>query len=172
MAPAARSRRAWTDDPAVAHLGRKPGVLADNTEVTAPPLSRDAAIVVGLAGTALAFASSKDDEVERWLRPLRLYGDAATALQGLAIGEAPLAESKGSGRRVSECSPEQTVDSVVAAASELALDRDRPCVGTLDLLIAVMRHYPEEFEQALESRGTDRAELVDRLAHTLAAPLH
>ena len=44
--------------------------------------------VLGLAGTALPFAESVDDEVERWLRPLRLYGEAGASLQALGIGEA------------------------------------------------------------------------------------
>jgi len=136
------------------------------------PLSRDAAIVVGLAGTALAFASSTDDEVERWLRPLRLYGDAAAALQALAIGEARLTIVDTRAEHVSsDSSPERTVELIVGAAAELAADRRSACVGTLDILIAVMRHYPGAFERALETRGSDRAELVDRLARTLAAPL-
>lgn len=139
--------------------------------MTPLPLSRDAAIVVGLAGTALAFANSADDEAERWLRPLRLYGDAGIALQRLAIGEAQLASVTSPVRQISGCSPDQTVQLVVAAASELAMNRGGAWVGTLDLLIAVMRHYPEAFERALQSRGSDSAELVDRLAHSLAGPL-
>lgn len=140
--------------------------------MTPRPLSRDAAIVVGLAGTALAFANSTDDEVERWLRPLRLYGDAAGALQRLAIGEAPLTEAKSSIQQVSDCPPDETVDRIVLAASEVAADRGCAWIGTLDLLIAVMRHYPAGFERALENRGSDRAELVEHLSKTLAGPLH
>ncbi len=136
------------------------------------PLSRDAAIVVGLAGTALAFASSTDDEVERWLRPLRLYGDSGTALEGLGIGEARLTTVRSGDEHASDSPPERTVELIVAAACKLAAERHAACVGTLDVLIAVMRHYPGAFERALETRGSDRAELVDKLAHTLAAPLH
>lgn len=127
--------------------------------------------MVGLAGTALAFANSADDEVERWLRPLRLYGEAAGALQGLAIGEARLTSVRSPVQQPSECSPDRTVQVIVAAASELAANRNSAGVGTVDVLIAVMRHYSEAFERALQSRGSDCAELVDRLAHTLARPL-
>ena len=139
--------------------------------MTPLPLSRDAAIVVGLAGTALAFASSTDDEVERWLRPLRLYGDAGVALQRLAIGEARLAKVTSTAGQISDCPPERTVELIVEAASELAANRHSSWVGTLDLLVAVMRHYSEAFERALNCRGSDCAELVDGLAHALAGPL-
>ena len=54
------------------------------------PLSQDAALVVALAGTAMPFAHSAEDEAERWLRALRLHGEVGTALQGLGVGEAPL----------------------------------------------------------------------------------
>ena len=58
--------------------------------MTSLPLSPDAATVVAFAGSALPFADSADDEVERWLRPLRLFGEAGAVLQGLGIGEARL----------------------------------------------------------------------------------
>ena len=38
------------------------------------PLSQDAALVVALAGTAIPFAHSAEDEAERWLRAMRLHG--------------------------------------------------------------------------------------------------
>ena len=55
-----------------------------------PALSRDAAMVLGLAGTALPFARTREDEAERWLRVLRLHGGVAGALQAVGVGEAPL----------------------------------------------------------------------------------
>ena len=54
------------------------------------PLSQDTALVVALAGTAMPFAHSAEDEAERWLRALRLHGEVGSALQGLGVGEAPL----------------------------------------------------------------------------------
>src|SRR4051812_39270236 len=38
------------------------------------PLSQDGAIVLGLAATAVPFATSSEDEAERWLRVMRLHG--------------------------------------------------------------------------------------------------
>jgi hypothetical protein len=135
------------------------------------PMSSDAAMVLGLAGTALPFAQSPDDEVERWLRPLRLYGESAAVLNALAIGEAPLAE-------VSEHAdePERTADDVLSSvsstASNFAAQRGVPVVGTVDVLVAVMREYPDAFERALQSRGSDTAELVEQLAGRLHMAIH
>jgi hypothetical protein len=140
--------------------------------MTSLPLSRDAATVVGLAGSALAYAQSTDEEVERWLRPLRLYGEAAAILQGLAIGEAPLTPPQNHLEQPSGRSPANTLADIGTAASEFAAQRGMPAVSTIDLLVAVMRHYPEAFERALVSRGSDHWELVDRLAGSLNAPLH
>ena len=53
-------------------------------------LSQDAAIVLGLAATALDFAHGREDEAERWLRVLRMHGQVGEALQGLGVSEAPL----------------------------------------------------------------------------------
>ena len=47
------------------------------------PLSQDAALVVALAGTAMPFAHSAEDEAERWLRALRLHGQVGATLQAL-----------------------------------------------------------------------------------------
>ncbi|MCA1677452.1 MAG: hypothetical protein LC777_00110, partial [Actinobacteria bacterium] len=54
------------------------------------PLSQDAALVVALAGTAMPFSHSAQDQAERWLRTLRLHGQVGAAMQGLGISEAPL----------------------------------------------------------------------------------
>ena len=53
-------------------------------------LSQDAAIVLALAETAIPFATSVEDEAERWVRLLRLHGQVGLALQSLGVGEAPL----------------------------------------------------------------------------------
>lgn len=134
------------------------------------PLSRDAATVVGIAGTALAFARTTDDEVERWLRPLRLNGEAAVVLQALAIGESRLTPDTELDDTVGR-SPGETLAVVMESAAEFAAQRGCRLVGTLDLLVAIMRYYAEAFERALTSRGSDGAELVDCLAARLHTPL-
>src|SRR3954451_11686487 len=53
-------------------------------------LSQDAAVVAALAGTAMSFSHSAEDQAERWLRALRLHGKVGSAMQALGIGEAPL----------------------------------------------------------------------------------
>jgi hypothetical protein len=127
-------------------------------------LSRDAVTVLGLAGSALPFAQSIDDEVERWLRPLRLYGEAGAALQGLGVGENPLDASQRVPPKSAEDTPQETLHIVTTAATEIAAERGAATVGTSDILIAVMRHYGDAFDRALKSRSSDSAELLGRLA--------
>ncbi len=57
-------------------------------EQTSPDL--DSALVLGMASTAIPFARSREEEAERWLRILRLHGEAGAALQALGVSEAPL----------------------------------------------------------------------------------
>ena len=131
--------------------------------MTTLSLSRDAVTVLGLAGTALPFALSIDDEVERWLRPLRLYGESGAALQEMGVSEARGEGSVEVPSRQSSSSPEETLHIITMAASKLAADRDAPSVGTLDILTAVMAHYGGAFERALERHAGDFTELVDRM---------
>lgn len=132
--------------------------------MTSLRLSRDAVTVLGLAGTALPFAQSIDDEVERWLRPLRLYGEAGAALQALGVGETPLDASQRVPPKSNEDTPQETLHIVTTAACQLAAERGASSVGTQDILIAVMRHYGDAFDRALKGRSSDSAELLDRLA--------
>ena len=126
-------------------------------------LSQDAMTVLGLAGTALPFAESVDDEVERWLRPLRLYGEAGASLQALGIGEAPVEGTAGGPQQPVETAPQETLALVTAAAVKIAAERGATTVGTQDILTAVMRHYGEAFERALDRHSGDSAELLERL---------
>ena len=135
-------------------------------------LSEDAVTVVGLAGTAVAFATSTDEEVERWFRPLRLYGEAGIVLQALGLAEEP-AEETGQLRTPSEdqapsgssgpADVEARVATVLTCASEFAAQREAPAIGTVDLLLAVMRVYGQDFDRALELRGSDRVEVIECL---------
>jgi hypothetical protein len=130
------------------------------------PLSQDAALVVALAGTAMPFAHSAEDEAERWLRALRLHGQVGAALQALGVGEAPLMTG-GDAEPESPGTPPKggdVLDEVTRRAGGFAVGRDAETVGTPDLLFAVFDVYGELFERVLYLRGTSREELTERLA--------
>ncbi len=127
------------------------------------PLSQDAALVTALAGTAMAFAHSREDEAERWLRALRLHGQVGRALQALGVGEAPLSTN-------SEPAPESfpdidgdPVQRSLSRAGELAVARGGRSVTTVDVLFALFDVYDRRMERALYLRGTSRTELSERL---------
>jgi hypothetical protein len=128
------------------------------------PLSQDAALVVALAGTAMPFAHSAEDEAERWLRALRLHGHVGATLQALGVGEAPLMtdeESEGAGTPPLGA---EVLDDVTRRAGDFAAGREAQTVGTDDLLFAVFDVYGKLFERALYLRGTSREELVEKLS--------
>jgi hypothetical protein len=128
------------------------------------PLSQDAALVAALAGTAMAFAHSAEDQAERWLRALRLHGRVGSALQALGVGEAPLM-TRAEPRAPGPAAPNGDVaQRAVDRACELACLRDAPCVGTVDLLFALLEIYGGLLDRALYLRGASREELVERLA--------
>src|ERR1700733_8453322 len=117
-----------------------------------PVLAPDAAIVLGIASTAMPFARTQEDEVERWLRLLRLHGQVGTALQALGVSEGTLPEE---GRAVHEPHGGEAV--------RVAAERDAPAIATVDVLLAVMSVYGDEFERALRAHGTDSDEVLERL---------
>jgi hypothetical protein len=129
------------------------------------PLSQDAALVVALAGTAMPFAHSAEDEAESWLRALRLHGQVGAALQALGVGEAPLMTGAGSAQGGPDTPPKgaDVLDEVTRRAGGFAASRDADTVGTPDLLFAVFDVYGELFERVLYLRGTGREELTERL---------
>lgn len=134
--------------------------------------SEDATTVLGLAGTAMAFAGSREEEVERWLRALRLYGEAGATLRAVGLDEAANgalvpAQRVGS---VADGRDPNTLACVITCAEQFAAQRGAPGIGTVELLFAVMRVYGSAFDGALAARGTDRAELVERLDCALNAP--
>jgi hypothetical protein len=130
------------------------------------PLSQDAALVVALAGTALPFAHSAEDEAERWLRAMRLHGQVGKVLQALGVGEAPLmTETEGPEGQTHITPPMGTevLDQVAQRAGEIAAERDGDTAGTAELLLAVLEVYGQLFDNALYVRGTSREELVEHL---------
>ena len=132
--------------------------------MTSLSLSPDAVTVLGLAGSALPFAQSIDDEVERWLRPLRLYGESGRAMQAIGISESPLDATKRVFSGPTAESPDEVLHEVTTAASRIAAERGAVAVGTSDILIAVMEHYGNAFESALRCQSSDSEELIAVLA--------
>lgn len=136
----------------------------------APAFAPDAALVLGIAATAIPFARTPEDQAERWLRLLRLHGEVGAALQALGVSEGSLrrhpAEAVDGERFTEAVNPEHR--DVVALVSEravaIAVDRKASGVGTIDVLMAVMQVYGTVFERALNAHGTDADEVLRRLA--------
>ena len=94
----------------------------------AVPFCTDAAMALGLASTAMPFATTRRAEALRWLRILRLHGEAARVLCALGVGETPLPDVH----------PSDTED--LLSPAEVAATRSR-----VDLLIKHRVHpYPPE----------------------------
>lgn len=131
------------------------------------PYGTDAAMALGLASTAMPFAASRRSEALRWLRILRLQGEAARVLCALGVGETPLGDAGHTDGAEPEAETERDRDPV-AAVSELAVRQARKrgasTVGTGDVLLAAMRFYGPEFDRVLAAHGTDRDEVISRLA--------
>ncbi|HYP47331.1 MAG TPA: hypothetical protein VEQ61_01725 [Thermoleophilaceae bacterium] len=130
------------------------------------PLSPDAALVVALAGTALPFAQTAEDEAERWLRAMRLHGQVGSALQALGVGEVSLSAEADPAH--SPPRGDEALSQVSARAAQAAQARQADAIGTADVLSAVVDVYGEPFEHALYLRGTSFSELRERLASTPA----
>jgi anti-sigma B factor antagonist len=136
-----------------------------------PSLCSDAAIVVGMAVAALPFAESEVAEVQRWLRVLRIHGEAAQALNCLGLSD-PSADPSATTVPAREAPGHPCGDSVArvtAAAAGLAVDRDSPTVSTIDLLLAVMMVYGDTFDQTLRAYGTGSVELIECLGSSPVA---
>ncbi len=136
---------------------------------SAPKLAPAAAMVLGIAATAIPFARTPEDEAERWLRILRLHGEVGAALQALGVSEDSLLAGREEvdGERFADAvNPEHS--DVIALVSEraarLATDREAAGIATLDVLMAVMQVYGTVFERALRAHGTDADEVLQRLA--------
>ena len=136
------------------------------------PLSQDAALVVALAGPAIPFAHSAEDEAERWLRAMRLHGQVGSILQALGVGEAPLMTGSehehSEGHGTPNLGP-NVLEQVTECAEQFAVAREAETVGTPDILFAVLDVYDKLFDRALYLRGTSREELVERLTASAAA---
>jgi hypothetical protein len=128
-------------------------------------LAPDAAIVLGIASTAMPFARTPEAQVERWLRLLRLHGQVGTALQALGVSEGALPEP-GAAEAVDQragAGDSEAVAHVTEHAVRVAGERGAHAITTADVLIAVMQVYGEDFDRALRAHGSDRDEVLERL---------
>lgn len=132
---------------------------------SALPFCTDAAMALGLASTALPFATSRRAEALRWLRILRLHGEAARVLCALGVGETPLpdVDPDADGLLPAGRAERDPSTSVSELAVRVARKRGAASVGTGDILVAVMRFYGSDFDAVLAAHGTDRDEVVGRL---------
>jgi Clp amino terminal domain, pathogenicity island component len=145
------------------------------------PLAPDAAIALGIASTAMPFARTSEAMLERWLRVLRLYGDAGVALQALGVGEDRLLSERSEPSEPAEPQPgaggadqrppsgEDAVELVGEQASEIARELGGGLITTKHILLALMRVYGKQFDRVLQAHGCDRAELTQRLGVGLPA---
>jgi len=136
-----------------------------------PALAPDAAIVLGIASTAIPFAHTPRDAAERWLRVLRLHGRVGAALQALGVSEGPL-QSPGETERAfigpvgvapAGFDDHDAVAQVVEHAIHIASQRDATGITTTDVLMAVMHVYGADFDCVLRTHGTDRDEVIQWL---------
>jgi ATP-dependent Clp protease ATP-binding subunit ClpA len=137
---------------------------------TTPTLAPDAAMVLGIAATAIPFARTPEDEAERWLRLLRLHGEVGAVLQAIGVSEDSLrthaeqAERTQSPPIEADAENRDVIARVGERASRIAHARGVSGVGTTDLLMAVLEVYGAVFERALRAHGTDVEEVLERLA--------
>ena len=134
--------------------------------MSALPLDRSAAVALGLAGTALPFAGSAEAEAERWLRILRVHGEASLILSSVGVTEAPQGERE---HEAEEHAPrlgggeQDAVARVTDAACQRAAKRGADVIDTSDILIAVAEVYGDAFDRALRAHGTSRKEVLELL---------
>ena len=135
-----------------------------------PQVAPDAAMVLGIASTAMPFARTADEEAERWLRVLRLHGEVGVALQALGVSEDSLLASQAPPQAPAEGLHSEAVTNIAEEAVKVASQRNSPGVATTDVLVAVMRVYGAHFDRVLRAHGTDRDEVLARLGITMPPP--
>jgi hypothetical protein len=125
-------------------------------------------MVLGIASTAMPFARTPEAEAERWLRILRRHGEAGAALQALGVSDGTLREPSEPSADRSEPSADRegtapghaddrdAVALVAEHAARIASRRGATGVATIDVLMAVMHVYGEDFDRVLRAHGTDR----------------
>jgi hypothetical protein len=136
-----------------------------------PSLAPDAAMALGIASTAMPFARTPEAQAERWLRVLRLHGDAGATLQALGVSEEPLRPLEEDARPAGDANgagERDAVERIADSAARIAASRGARGVATSDLLLAVMDVYGAQFDRVLLAHGTDRQEVLERLRRRAA----
>ena len=128
-----------------------------------PPLTADAALLLGIAATAMPFAQSLDEQAERWLRALRRHGEAGAVLASLGVQEVPVSRLE-EGRESLALADTDPVAIVSEHAGHLAAARHAMKVATTDVLLAVIDVYGETFARVLAAHDVKLDELLTRLA--------
>lgn len=147
-------------EPSRAGMGQ-PSAEEEIAAAEAAALTGDAALVLGIAATAMPFARSARDQAEQWLRALRQHGDAALVLTALGIGDR---QPGGPGEHPAERPPKRgVVPELTRHAHRISDQRGATSVRTTDLLGAALEVYGEDFDDVLATHGVDRAELVEQL---------
>jgi anti-sigma B factor antagonist len=158
--------------PTVAEAVAYVGDGAGGDSPSSPPLTADAALLLGIASTAMPFALSEDDQVERWLRVLRRHGEAGVVLASLGVSESrlsePAPESEGQHHDTGGADP---IAAVTEQAGRIASQRHAPKIATTDVLLAAMHFYGATFDRILTAHGADIGEVAARVAtsHPAAA---
>jgi anti-anti-sigma factor len=116
----------------------------DETATSGPelPLSPDAALALGLAGTALPFTTSREDEAACWARIFLPHLNSAEPTDGLELTSAALEGS--------DDTQQERLERVVAQAADIARQRGASAIRTGDVLRGVLTVYGAVFEHALQ----------------------
>jgi anti-sigma B factor antagonist len=130
-------------------------------------LSGDAATALAIAATALPFASSADEQAERWLRALRRHGDAGVILGSLGISDELTGAAGEDERDLLTAPPADPVAAVTNRAAEIAHRHGTGSSRTSDLLEAVRDTYGAAFQRALARHAADPEDVTQRLDELL-----
>ncbi len=142
------------------------------TSPASPPLTADAALMLGIASTAMPFAQSEEHQVERWLRVLRRHGEAGAVLASLGVSEARLGEPEHEAEdEPAHMRGSDPIATVTEQAGRIASQRGAAKIATTDVLLAAMHVYGATFDRVLAAHGADSEELAARVAtpHPAAA---
>lgn len=137
------------------------------------PLTSDAAVVLGLAFTAIPFARSTQAQVTRWLRVLRQYGESGITLMSLGIADEELDPSPEQvpeqGQPAAPNGDRNAVATVAGLARRAAGERGASAVCSTDFLRAVMEFYGSDFEHVLLKYGLTSDDVAEALGCSRSA---